>query len=58
MAICLIDSMDNLVKPERRAEWEEAKNKWFVKDANDAWDLRRPGKMKLEWSSTNGSMIA
>ena len=58
MAICMTDSMENLVKPERRAEWEQAKSKWFVKDPNDAWDLRCPGKMKLEWSTRNGSLIS
>ena len=57
MALCLTDDIENLVKPDRRDEWKEQKEKWFVKDHLDAWDLRRPGKMKLEWASKNGAMI-
>ena len=52
------DEMENLVRPEKRAEWEEASAKWFVRDHTDAWDLRCPGKMKLEWSTTDGGFIA
>lgn len=57
MALCLTDEIENLVKPERRDEWKKEKEKWFVMDHSDAWDLRRPGKMKLEWASKNGAMI-
>ena len=58
MALCMEDEMTNLIKPEKRAEWEAASSKWFVRDHTDAWDLRCPGKMKLEWSTTNGGFIA
>ena len=58
MCLVLEDEMENLVKPEMRKYWREASGQWFVKDHNDARDLRRPGKMKLEWSSTNGGFIA
>ena len=58
MALCLEDEMINLIKPEKRAEWEAASSKWFVQDHKDAWDLRCPGKMKLEWSTTDGGFIA
>ena len=49
--------MENLVKPQMRSKWEDAKREWFVKDHNDAWDLRCPGKMKLEWQSNSGAII-
>ena len=58
MCLVLTDEMKNLVKTEKLAEWDERQKEWFVQDENDAWDLRRPGKMKLEWSSTNGAIIA
>ena len=57
MAICLIDDMENLVKDEKRASWPQAKERWFVQDHSDARDLRRPGKMKEEWSTKNGALI-
>ena len=50
--------MANLVKPEKAAEWDEQQRAWFVQDENDASDLRRPGKMKLEWHSKNGAIVA
>ena len=58
MALCLEDEMINLIKPEKRTEWEEASSKWFVRDHTDAWDLRCPGKMELEWFTTDGGFIA
>ena len=58
MALCLEDKMENLVKPEMKNLWENESRKWFVMDPDDAWDLRHPGKMKLEWSTTTGAMIA
>lgn len=57
MCICLDDDLVNLVKPERRNIWETESSKWFVKDHNNAWDLRKPGKMKLEWSTSDGGII-
>ena len=35
-----------------------AAKQWFVQDHEDAWDLRKPGKMKLEWSTEDGGFIA
>ena len=57
MCLCLDDEMVNLVKPEKKSSWEEESSKWFVKDHKDAWDLRRPGKMKLEWGTSDGGII-
>ena len=58
MAIVLIDELEDLVKDSKRSEWLEKKKLWFVIDGSDAKDLRYPGKMKLEWESSNGAMIA
>ena len=58
MALCTIDSLENLVRANKRSEWEAAKSKWFVQDHSDARDLRKPGKMKLEWVTKNGALIA
>ena len=57
MCVCLTDEMKNLVKPEKMAQWPAAYARWFVQDHNDARDLRYPGKMKEEWSSTNGAIV-
>ena len=57
MCVCLIDTMENLVKADKKEEWPQARAKWFVEDENDARDLRFPGKMKEEWSTTNGAII-
>ena len=59
--MCLVledEKMERLVKPEMRKKWPKASAKWFVRNHNDARDLRMPGKMKLEWSSTDGAIIA
>ena len=58
MAISFTDKMENLVREDRKNDWEIQKKLWFVMDDNDAKDLRYPGKMKLEWSTNNGSIIA
>ena len=58
MAISFTDEMENLVRANRKNEWEFRKRQWFVMDNKDAKDLRFPGKMKLEWFTKNGSMIA
>ena len=58
LAICMDGNMEDLIKENKKAEWPEAKKKWFVKDMNDAWDLRAPGKMKLEWESSTGAIVA
>ena len=57
MCLALEDELENLVKPEMKSKWPEASRRWFVQDHNDPWDLRKPGKMKLEWSSGDGSII-
>ena len=49
--------MTNLIRPEKREQWPEAQRKWFVQNPDDPRDLRFPGKMKEEWSSTNGAII-
>lgn len=57
-AIALVDkNMDNLVKEEKRHIWQEEKAKVFVMDESDASDLRRPGKWKTEFTTTNGSLV-
>ena len=58
VALCLDGNLEDLIKEDKKAEWPEAKSKWFVKDMNDAWDLRAPGKMKLEWESSTGAIVA
>ena len=58
MCLVLEDKMSELVRPEKKDEWEEASKLWFVRNHDDAWDLRCPGKMKLEWGSTNGAIVA
>ncbi len=59
-SLCLVltDDMTNLVKPDKLAEWDVQQRAWFVQDETDASDLRRPGKMKLEWHSKNGAIVA
>jgi hypothetical protein len=57
LALCFIDEMENLVKKERRQDWEAGKQKWFVVDETDPWDVRYPGKMKCEWTSSTGAII-
>lgn len=40
------DSMEDLIKPELREEWESVKHEWFPRDdtsENIAYDLRTPG---------------
>ena len=37
-------SLDELVKPHLRVEWESAKKKWFPSEENYAHDLREPGR--------------
>ena len=56
MCLVLEKDLPELVKEEKKNEWEAASSYWFVKNHEDAWDLRCPGKMKLEWSTTNGAI--
>ena len=48
--------MDKLVKP-GKLDWEIKKQYWFVLNENDAYELRQPGKWKLEWETENGAII-
>ena len=41
-----------------KEQWLTEKPKWFVIDETDAWELRRPGIWKTEWSTTSGAFIA
>ena len=36
---------DPLVKPSKKASWEESWKSWFV-TTNEIWDIRKPGKLK------------
>jgi hypothetical protein len=54
----MIDEIENLIKPEKQAMWPELRKKWFVIDFSDPRDLRFPGKMKTEWETKTGAMIA
>ena len=56
--MCLTGEMDDVVKPELRGKWDDAKNSWFVQDENDPWQTRLPGLMKQEWATRNGAMVA
>ena len=58
LAVSLTDDVENLIKPEKKNDWPMLKKKWFVIDLNNPRDLRFPGKMKTEWETTNGAMIA
>ena len=51
-------SLDLCVKKELMEEWKTAKWSWFVQNEDDPWELRLPGKMKCEWSTQNGALIA
>ena len=57
MCVVMTDDMQNLIRSEKRNEWSEAQKRWFVQNENDPRDLRFPGKMKEEWSSTQGGII-
>ncbi|KAL5260053.1 hypothetical protein ACHWQZ_G010240 [Mnemiopsis leidyi] len=42
-------SLEEIVKPELRSEWERQKTIWFPSEENYAHDLREPGLFKVEW---------
>ncbi|KAL5252197.1 hypothetical protein ACHWQZ_G015102 [Mnemiopsis leidyi] len=42
-------SLEEIVKPELRSEWEREKTIWFPSEENYAHDLREPGLFKVEW---------
>ena len=37
-------TLDELVKPQLKTEWEVAKKEWFPSSDNYAYDLREPGQ--------------
>ena len=46
-------TLDELVKPEKKAEWDLIKNEWFPRTdtlEHAAFDRRKPGLFKTEWS--------
>ena len=47
------NDIKNLIKPERKDEFEKDEHNWFPRTA---FDKRKPGLFKLEWSGTG--MIA
>ena len=49
--------MDKLVKADAKHIWQEEKAKVFVMNESDAKDLRRPGKWKTEFTTTNGGIL-
>jgi hypothetical protein len=55
--MAVTDDFENLIKPEMRVHFEKHKHDWFPRtDENKAYDKRKPGLFKEEWSG-NG-MIA
>ncbi len=47
------DSIDALIKPEKKEEYERDKSNWFPRtetEENAAFDKRTPGLFKVEWS--------
>ena len=63
VCLCTTGELDDLVRSSKREMWPEMKARWFVApptgDARvDALDARFPGKMKLEWKSDTGKIIA
>ena len=47
------NSMDELIKPELREEWNHTKHQWFPRNdtaEHIAHDLRKPGKITLRRS--------
>ena len=49
--------MDNLIRSEKLESWNKNYTRWFVVDPNNAFDIRYPGKMKKEWSTSNGAIV-
>ena len=50
-------TLDEIVRPELKGEWQDAKKKWFVSNHDCAAELRRPGFMKTEWYTYNGGIV-
>ena len=58
ICLCATGELDEIVRPSKRDGWPAAKKAWFVLDPNDAHDARYPGKMKEEWASNTGKIVA
>jgi len=58
-SLCCVmtDSMDKIVKPKYRSNWDTIRKMWFVINESDPYETRLPGKMKTEWETRNGSII-
>ena len=41
-------TLEELVKPDLRDEWEKEKKVWFPSMENYAYDLREPGKISFD----------
>jgi len=57
LCVCATGDLDEIVRPDKQDDWNEAKKRWFVMNPDDAYDARYPGKMKEEWSSDTGKII-
>ena len=56
---CMTRSLNDLVKPELKKEWEtEVYPKFFVRDATNPDQSRQPGLFKEEAVINHGSMVA
>ena len=53
----MTDDMENIVRKDMKESWDRLKKTWFVIDEKDPYDIRYPGKMKLEWSTAKGGMV-
>ena len=41
-------TLEELVKPDLRDEWEKEKKVWFPSEENYAYDVREPGKISFD----------
>ena len=57
MALGFTGEMEDLVRPEKKHLWNKKRKKIFVINEKDAKDLRKPGKFKQEFTTTNGGII-
>ena len=49
------DSLDDLVKPGKEAEWNQIKSKWFADSSPRS--QKTPGLLKEEFTTTTGSFV-
>ena len=57
MALAFTDDLELIVRPEKKKKWDKQRHKIFVMDESDPRDLRRPGKFKQEFTTSNGGII-